>query len=125
MFGLIFSIAATASGLLLATSILDKWDGEKDFFNKIAAFLLPYNTIIGGVIFGLGILGIFNKGCLIHDIVAIAAGLLLITDILAKAPLIGNLLVKASNALVPFKVVVGIAILVIGLTRLFGIYLLC
>lgn len=126
MLGLFFNIAATASGFLLATSILDKWDGDKDYFKKIANFLLPYNTIIGAVIFGLGILGIFTPGgCLIHDIIAVCAGLLLITNILGKAPVIGDLLVKASNALVPFKVVVGIAILVIGLTRFFGMYLLC
>lgn len=125
MLGLIFNIATTAGGLLLATSILDKWDGDKDYFKKIAAFLLPYNTIIGGFVFGLGVLGIFKSGCLIHDIIAIAGGLLLITGILAKMPLIGNLLVKASNALVPFKVVVGIALLVVGITRLVGVYLLC
>lgn len=125
MLGLVFNIAATASGLLLATSILDKWDGEKDYFKNIANFLLPYNTIIGGFIFGLGVLGIFNPGCFIHDVIAIAAGLLLITDILAKAPLIGGLLVKASIALVPFKVTVGIAILIVGITRLFGMGILC
>lgn len=125
MFGLIFNIAATASGFLLATSILDKWDGDKDYFKKIANFLLPYNTIIGGVIFGLGVFGLFDRGCIIHDIAAICAGLLLISDVLGKAPVIGDLLVKASNALIPFKVVVGMIILVIGVTRIFGIYLLC
>ncbi len=124
-FGLIFKIAAVTSGLLLSTSLLDKWDGEKDFFTKISAKLLPYNTIIGSVIFGLGIFGLFDRGCMVHDIAAICAGLLLISDVLGKAPLIGDLLVKASNALIPFKVIVGMVILVIGVTRFFGIYLLC
>lgn len=123
--GLLFNIAAITSGLLLATSLLDKWDGDKDYFTRISNFLIPYKTIIGSIIFGLGVLGIFNPGCLIHDVIAIAAGLLLITDILAKAPLVGNLLVKASNAIVPFKVIVGIAVLVVGITRFLGMHLLC
>lgn len=125
MLGLIFNVAAISSGLLLATSILDKWDGEKDYFKKVAAFLLPYNTIIGGFTFGLGVLGIFKQGCLIHDLIAIAAGLLLITDLLATTPIIGNVLKKASNTLLPFKVTVGIAILVVGISRILGFGLLC
>lgn len=125
MFGLIFNIAAIASGLLLAISILDQWDGEKDYFKKASTFLVPYKTIIGGIIFGFGVLGLLNPGCLIHDLIAIAAGLLLITDILAKAPLIGGLLEKASNALIPFKVGVGLAVLAVGITRILGLGLLC
>ncbi len=122
---LIFKVAAVTSGLLLSTSLLDKWDGDKDFFKKIADKLVPYNTTIGAIIFGLGILGLFNRGCMIHDIAAICAGLLLISDVLAKAPVVGEILAKASSALVPFKVIVGMTILVIGITRFFGMYLLC
>ncbi len=123
--GLLFNITAIASGLLLATSLLDKWDGDNDFFVKTAAKLLPYKTTIGGLIFALGILGILKPGCFIHDGIAISAGLLLITDLLGKAPVIGNLLIKASTALMPFKVIVGIAILTVGITRILGMYLLC
>ncbi len=125
MFGLIFNIAAICAGLLLATSLLDKWDGDKDIFNKAAKFLLPYNTIIGGVIFALGVLGLFSRGCFVHNSIAVCAGLLLITDILGKTPLVGQLLVKASKALIPFKVIVGIGVLAVGLTRFFGMGLLC
>lgn len=125
MLGLLFNVAAITSGLLLAVSLLDTWDGNNDYFTKISKILIPYKTVIGSVVFGLGVLGIFKYGCLIHDAIATAAGLLLITDVLSKTPLIGHLLVKASNMLIPFKAIAGIAILSVGITRFLGFYLFC
>ncbi|WP_010181860.1 hypothetical protein [Aquimarina agarilytica] len=122
---MIFNIACIASGILLAMATLDKWDGDKDYFKKAGNFLIPYNTAIGGVLLALGIIHIIQPGCLIYDIIAIAGGLLLLMDIVGKAPAIGSLLVKASNALLPFKVAIGLTLLVIGVTNLLGLHLLC
>jgi len=118
MIGIIISVVSISGGILLAMSTLDKWDGEKDFFKKIGDFLVPYNTIIGGALLGIGILYFGSRGP-INSAVAIASGLLLLTDILIKVPAIGELLVKASKALLPFKVGIGLTSLALGILSLF------
>ncbi|WP_010521788.1 hypothetical protein [Aquimarina agarivorans] len=122
---MIFNIACIASGILLAMATLDKWDGDKDYFKKAGNFLLPYNTVIGGILLAYGIINMIRPGCFIYDLIAIAGGLLLLMDIVGKAPAIGSLLVKASNALLPFKVAIGLTLLVIGITNLLNLHLLC
>jgi len=77
---IIISAASITGGILLAMSTLDKWDGDKDFFKKIGAFLTPYNTIIGGALLAIGIIYFRSRG-LLHSGVSIAAGLLLLTNI--------------------------------------------
>ena len=121
MIGLLINVASISGGILLAMSTLDKWDGEKDFFKKIGSFLTPYNTIIGGVLLGIGILYFRSRG-IVYSALSIAAGLLLLTDILGKAPALGELLVKASKALFPFKVGIGLASLAIGILGLLKIF---
>jgi len=123
--GVIFNIACIASGILLGIETLDKWDGDKDFFVKAEKFLLPYNTSIGGTLLILSALNLLKGNCLIYNILAIAGGLLLLTNILSKTPAIGDLLIKASKALLPFKAIIGIAIIVVGATGILGIKLLC
>ena len=123
--GVIFNIACIASGILLGIETLDKWDGDKDFFVKAEKFLLPYNTSIGGTLLILSALNLLKGNCLIYNILAIAGGLLLLTNILSKTPVIGELLIKASKALLPFKAIIGIAIIVVGVTGILGIKLLC
>jgi len=118
MLGIIFSAVSISAGILLAMSTLDRWDGEKDFFKKIGNYLTPYNTIIGGALLAIGVLYFRSRGIL-YSAVAITGGLLLLTDILGKAPVVGELLVKASKALVPFKVGIGLASLAIGILNLF------
>lgn len=122
---LVSDIAAIAGGILLGIETLDKWDGGKDFFKKAENFLLPYNTIIGGVLLVVSILNILKPGCMLYDAVGIVAGLLLLTEVLSKVPALGELLVKASKALLPFKAIIGIAILIIGITSLIGLRILC
>ena len=122
---IISDIACITGGILLGIETLDKWDGAKDFFKKAESFLLPYNTIIGGALFISNIINIFNQRCLIYNIIGIAAGLLLFTDVLKKIPTLGDLITKASAILLPFKAVLGIAILVIGIMGLFGLRLFC
>ena len=116
--GIIFSAVSISAGILLAMSTLDKWDGEKDFFKKIGTYLTPYNTIIGGVLLAIGLLYFKSRGIL-NSAVAITGGLLLLTNVLGKAPIIGETLVKASKALIPFKVGIGLACLAIGVISLF------
>ncbi len=118
MVGLISSIASISGGILLAMDTLDRWDGDKDIFKKIGTYLTPYNTIIGGILIAVGILYFKSLGT-VYSLVNIAAGLLLLANVLGKTPAIGKLLVKTSKALVPFKVGIGLSLLVMGVLRLF------
>ncbi|QHI34831.1 hypothetical protein IMCC3317_01750 [Kordia antarctica] len=118
--GLIFTIANILAGILLGITALDKLDGESDFFNKIAKKLMPFTTIIGGASLGLGIFFLlFYKGGLLYELVAIVGGLLLLTHVLSQVPTIGETLVKISKKLMPFKVIVGIALLILAILSLF------
>jgi len=121
----ISDIASISGGILLGIDTLDKWDGGKDFFKKAEKFLLPYNTVIGGVLLILSIINILKPGCTLYDAFGIAAGLLLFTQTLSKIPTIGDLLIKVSKALVPFKAIIGIAILIIGITSLLDLGIFC
>jgi len=40
MIGLLLTIANISGGILLGLATLDKWDGESNFFNKIALLVL-------------------------------------------------------------------------------------
>lgn len=119
--GLLFNLSLICGGILLGLTALDKLDGDSDFFNKIAKVLMPFNTIIGGVALVLGILGLLTSGGLIFDLVGILVGLLLLVDVLAKVPAVGEFLLKLSKKLIPFKVTIGIGALVIGILNLFNI----
>ncbi|WP_420573187.1 hypothetical protein [Kordia sp.] len=126
---LIFKIASVAGGILLGITALDKLDGESDFFNNIAKKLIPFTTIIGGTVAVLGIFELlkifgFSNRHLIFDLVAIAAGILLLTHVLSQIPTIGGSLLKLSIKLMPFKVILGIALFVMAILRFLGIHLL-
>ena len=68
MIEIIFKIACLAAGILLGLTALDKLDGESDFFNNIAKKLMPFTTIIGGGILGLGIYYLLHFDHLIFNI---------------------------------------------------------
>ena len=121
MINLIFVIANITGGILLGLATLDKWDGEKDYFNKIAKVLAPFQTIIGGVLVVVGFLNIFRGGSvsLLMNVLSLVGGFLLLTHVLGKAPAFKDTLLKISNKLMPFKAIIGIALLVIGVLRLF------
>jgi len=122
----IFKIANILAGLLLGITTLDKLDGESNFFNDLAKKLIPYTTTIGGLSLGLGVfLLVFRDGCFLYDLLGIAAGLLLLTHVLSQIPTIGEFLVKLSKMLMPFKAIVGMAILVLTLLGFFGMNILC
>ncbi|WP_204346412.1 hypothetical protein [Psychroserpens algicola] len=117
MIGLLLTIANISGGILLGLATLDKWDGESNFFNKIAGVLAPFQTVIGGALVGLAILKFWNSPLL--NVVSILGGFLLLTHAIGKAPAFGDALKKLSDKLMPFKAIIGIGLLVIGILRLF------
>lgn len=114
MVGLILTIANITGGVLLGLSTLDKWDGESNFFNKIAGVLTPFQTVIGGALVVLPML----KFSLL-SIVSILGGLLLLTHVFGKVPALETSLRKLSDKLMPFKAIIGIILLVLGVLGLF------
>ena len=125
MINLIFEIACICAGILLAITALDRLDGKSNFFNNIAAKLKPFNAVIGFATLIIGIIYILKIECIIFGVVGIACGLLLLPQQLTKIPGIGNSLLKASNGLMPFKVIVGDAALILGVLGLFNMNPFC
>ncbi|WP_426431019.1 hypothetical protein ACPX19_01360 [Winogradskyella sp. HB-48] len=113
MVGLLLTIANISGGILLGLATLDKWDGESNFFNKIAGVLAPFQTVIGGA---LVVLPIFKFSLL--SIVSILGGILLLTHVFGKVPALETSLRQLSAKLMPFKAIIGIAILVLGILGL-------
>ena len=117
MIGLLLTIACITGGILLGLATLDKLDGDANFFNKIAGILTPFQTIIGGALIVLAILTFW--GNILYTIIELLGGLLLLTHVFGKVPSMEATLKKISAKLMPFKAIIGIALLVIGLLRLF------
>ena len=115
MIGLLLTIANISGGILLGLATLDKWDGESNFFNKIAGFLAPFQTVIGGA---LVVLPLFRFSLL--GIISILGGILLLTHVFGKVPALETSLRKLSAVLMPFKAIIGLVLIVIGLISLFG-----
>ena len=125
LINLIFEIACICAGILLAITALDRLDGKSNFFNNIAAKLKPFNTIIGLATLVIGIIYLLKIECIIFGAIGIACGLLLLPQQLTKVPGVGNSLLKVSNWLMPFKVIVGDAALIIGILGLFNMNPFC
>ncbi|AUC77532.1 hypothetical protein [Olleya sp. Bg11-27] len=119
--GLLLDIANISGGLLLGLATLDKLDGEANFFNKIAGVLAPFQTVIGGALIVLPLLGILRGGFNLFGIVSIIGGLLLLTHVFGKVPALEETLRKISDKLLPFKAIIGIALLAIGVLSLLHI----
>ncbi|WP_055448186.1 hypothetical protein [Lacinutrix mariniflava] len=115
----LLTIANIAGGLLLGLATLDKLDGERNFFNKIAAALAPFQTVIGGALVVLALIRLIGNGGLIFNIVSLIGGFLLLTHVIGKAPAFKDTLQKISDKLMPFKAIIGIVLIVIGLITLF------
>lgn len=119
MITLLLNIANVSGGILLGLATLDKWDGESNFFNKIAGVLAPFQTIIGGTLTILGIMRLLGGHGILFNIVSILGGFLLLTHVIGKAPAFGDSLQKLSDKLMPFKAIIGIALIIIGLIGIF------
>ena len=117
MMGLLFTIAKISGGVLLGLATLDKWDGESNFFNKIANVLAPFQTIIGGALIVLAILTFRSN--ILFSIASILGGILLLTHVFSKVPALETSLRKLSTKLMPFKAIIGIGLIVIGVLGLF------
>lgn len=116
---LLLDVANISGGVLLGLATLDKWDGESNFFNKIAKVLAPFQTIIGGALVVLGLLSIFGRGHLLFNIASILGGFLLLTHVFSKVPALEDTLKKLSSKLMPFKAIIGIGLIVIGILGIF------
>lgn len=115
--GILLTIANISGGLLLGLSTLDKLDGERNFFNKIAGFLAPFQTLIGGALVVLAVLTFFSN--ILFSVASIIGGILLLTHVFSKVPALEATLRKLSDKLMPFKAIIGIGLIVIGLLGLF------
>lgn len=125
MISLIFEVACTCAGILLAIAHLDQLDGESTFFVKIANKLRPFNAIIGFATLIIGVLYLFKAGCLIFGIIGILCGLLLLPQQLSKIPGIGDSLFKFSNSLQSYKAIVGDIALILGVLGLLNMNPFC
>jgi hypothetical protein len=105
------ALVAIIAGLLLLADSLGRFRG----LDALIRALKPYETVIGVVTLVLGVLAIFSP----LGIVMILAGLLLAANALTAVPRFGDELGGASRALAPFGVLIGVAVLVLGLLRLF------
>ena len=117
MIGLLLTIASISGGLLLGLATLDKWDGESNFFNKIADKLAPFQTVIGGALVVLALLTF--RGNLLFSITRILGGLLLLTHVFGKVPALEASLHQLSATLMPFKAIIGIGLIIIGVLGIF------
>lgn len=115
--GTIYAVAKISGGILLGLATLDKWDGETNIFNKIAGVLAPFQTVIGGALVVLAILTFRSN--VLFNIASILGGLLLLTHVFGKVPALEDTLRKLSDKLMPFKAIIGIALLVMGVLGLF------
>jgi hypothetical protein len=113
----LLGLANIAAGLLLALATLDKWDGDRNIFNKIAEKLVPFQTVIGGALIVLTILIFWNNW--IYNTVSILGGILLLTHVFSKVPALEASLRQLSAKLMPFKAIIGIALIVFGLLNIF------
>lgn len=114
----LLTIANLCGGILLGLATLDKWDGESNFFNKIAGVLAPFQTLIGGALVVLSLLRIFGGHNWLFNITSLLGGLLLLTHVFGKVPALETSLRKISAKLMPFKAIIGIGLLVIGILNL-------
>lgn len=117
MIGLLLTIASISGGVLLGLATLDRWDGESNFFNKIAVKLAPFQTVIGGTLVVLAILTF--RSSWLFSILRILGGLLLLTHVFGKVPALETSLRQLSDQLMPFKAIIGIGLVIIGVLGLF------
>lgn len=117
MISLLLIIANISGGILLGLATLDKWDGERDFFNKIAGVLAPFQTVIGGALLVLPIVVFWSS--VLFNIASILGGILLLTHVFGKVPALESSLRKLSDKLMPFKAIIGIGLIVIGILGIF------
>lgn len=113
MIGLLLTITNITGGILLGLTTLDKYDGDSNIFNKVAVALAPFQTIIGGALVVLPLLHFGLSGLL-----SILGGILLLMPVFDKVPSLEPTLNQLSSRLMPFKAIIGVALLILGVMGL-------
>ena len=122
---ILYELALICAGILLAINTLDKWDGSTQLFAKIADALKPFAAVIGGIALILGIWFLFRPFCTFRDIVAVLAGLALLGGTFENHPSLQKFFNKAAGVLNPYRVIIGLIALILGLLGLFNIAFIC
>jgi hypothetical protein len=104
---MLYALIAILAGLLLLADTFMSMNG----MNRVIAALKPYETVIGIVALVAGILHFFS----LLGIALVMGGLMLGTRALTTVPNIGDELGSASNALTPFRGIIGGVTLVLGI----------
>jgi len=107
---MLYALIAILTGLLLLADTFMSMKG----MNRVIATLKPYETVIGIVALVAGIFHFFS----LLGIALILGGLMLGTRALTTVPNIGDELGSASNALTPFRGIIGGVALVLGVIAL-------
>ena len=98
-------IVAIFAGLAL----LARW--LKGGAARFARWLSQFDVVIGVVALVLGVLGLFS----LLGILLILAGLILSVNALRSIPSVGQALANLGNALDPFRLIIGVLVLIVGL----------
>lgn len=106
------ALVGIMAGLLLLADSLGRFRG----IDALIRGLKPYETVIGVTALIVGIFTFFST----LGIALILAGLLLGANAVASVPQVGDNLTAASRALAPFGVLIGAAVLILGILRLLG-----
>jgi len=109
---MIGTIVAILAGLLLISPIIRSGSAGSDFIGKLA----PFDAVIGVIALVIGVLNFMS----LTGLVLIAAGLVLGSSALAQVPAVGKHLQRAGDAIRPFRIAIGVVVLVIGVLALFG-----
>ena len=115
---MILELLNIIAGLILAMGILASIPALGKSLEKLAKWLGRFQTIIGVVII---IVAIFWWGGLLQSIVAIMAGLILLTGILPSIPALGKYLEKLAKWLGRFQTIIGVVALIIGILGLLNV----
>ena len=81
------------------------------------SFFATYKTELIETLIVLAILTFWSN--ILYTALEIVGGLLLLTHVFGKVPSMEATLRKVSEKLMPFKAIIGIALLVVGILRLF------
>lgn len=113
-------VVLTLTGLVLLRGVLHRVPSLGPSMERLAVWLSGFDVVIGVIAIVVGILQVLS----LEGILLILAGLILAVSALRTIPSIGPSLVRLGNALAPFKAIIGLILLLVGvldlLNMLFG-----
>ncbi|RXG15351.1 hypothetical protein DSM03_102419 [Leeuwenhoekiella aestuarii] len=122
---ILFELALICAGILLGITTLDKWDGSTQIFTKAANTLKPFAAVIGGICLLIGFWFLFRPFCTFRDIIGILAGLSLLGGSFENSQSLQDFFNKSAAFLNPYKVIIGIIALILGILGLLNIAFIC